>query len=67
MGTPEKYTYKFRGRNLHQRNNGNTAEFINIINVLTSLSDIEAEICGTWIWVSGNTKAHKEMLKELKF
>ena len=23
--TPEKYTYKFRGRNLHQRNNGNTA------------------------------------------
>ena len=42
-------------------------EFINIINVLTSLSDIEVEICGTWIWVSGNTKAHKEMLKELKF
>ena len=25
VGTPEKYTYKFRGRNLHQRNNGNTA------------------------------------------
>ena len=42
-------------------------EFINIINVLTSLSDIEVEICGTWLWVSGNTKAHKEVLKELKF
>ena len=42
-------------------------EFIHIIDVLTKLIDIEVEICGTWIWVSGNTKAHKEVLKELKF
>lgn len=65
-----------RLKNIHTNSEGETytkettetpQEFINIINVLTSLSDIEVEICGTWIWVSGNTKAHKEMLKELKF
>lgn len=24
---------------------------------------LEIEICGTWIWVSGNTREHKEVLK----
>ena len=42
-------------------------EFIHIINVLIPLVGVEIEICGKWIWVSGNTKAHKEMLKQLKF
>ena len=65
-----------RLKNIHTNSEGETytkettetsQEFINIINVLTKLIDIEVEICGTWIWVSGNTKAHKEMLKELKF
>ncbi len=36
-------------------------------NVHTSLNDIEVEICGSWIWVSGNTREHKEILKNLKF
>ena len=63
-----------RLKNIHTNSEGETytketsetpQEFINIINVLTSLSDIEVEICGTWLWVSGNTKAHKEVLKEL--
>lgn len=60
----------------HTNSNGETytkettetpQEFINIINVLTSLNDIEVEICGSWIWVSGNTREHKEILKNLKF
>ena len=42
-------------------------EFIHIINVLITLVGVEVEICGKWIWVSGNTKAHKETLKQLKF
>ena len=42
-------------------------EFIHIINVLIGLMGVEVEICGSWIWVSGNTKAHKETLKELGF
>ena len=28
--------------------------------------ELELEICGSWIWISGNTKEHKEKLKELK-
>lgn len=33
-----------------------TAEdFIEIINNLSTLSGIEVEICGRWIWISGNT------------
>lgn len=28
---------------------------------------LEIEICGSWIWVSGDTKAHKDVLKEAGF
>ncbi|MCH5299614.1 MAG: molecular chaperone DnaJ, partial [Ruminococcus sp.] len=42
-------------------------EFIHIIEVLTRLNGVEVEICGNWIWVSGNTKAHREILKQLNF
>ena len=27
--------------------------------------DLEIELCGVWLWVSGNTRAYKEKLKEL--
>lgn len=42
-------------------------EFIHIIEVLTRLNGIEVEICGTWIWVSGNIKEHREILKQPNF
>lgn len=42
-------------------------EFRNIINALIILEGIEIELMGRWIWVSGNTKPHKEKLKELNF
>ena len=29
-------------------------------------NDLEIELCGVWLWVSGNTKAYKDRLKELK-
>ncbi|HEV2524298.1 MAG TPA: DnaJ domain-containing protein [Gammaproteobacteria bacterium] len=28
---------------------------------------LKIEICGTWIWVSGDTKVHKEKLKAAKY
>ena len=65
-----------RLKNVHQNAQGETytketdetpQEFIHIINVLITLVGVEVEICGRWIWVSGNTKAHKETLKQLKF
>ena len=42
-------------------------EFRNIINVLINLAGINIEICGKWLWITGNTKPHKEILKSLKF
>ena len=67
-----------RLNNVHQTAEGKTytakqettetpQEFIHIINVLITLVGVEVEICGKWIWVSGNTKPHKETLKQLKF
>lgn len=63
-------------KNIHTNSEGKTytketteapQEFIHIIDVLTNLKGIEVEICGSWIWVSGNTREHKEVLKNLKF
>lgn len=65
-----------RLKNIHTNSKGETytketaetpQEFIHIINVLTKFADLEVEICGSWIWVSGNTKTHKDILKQLKF
>ena len=42
-------------------------EFINIINTLVRLNGIHVEICGNWIWCSGNTQPYKDTLKSLKF
>lgn len=41
--------------------------FKDLINELMKMDDIEIEIIGCFVWVTGNTKAHKEKLKELKF
>lgn len=38
-----------------------------IIDKLINLSDITIELCGTWLWVTGETKQHKDILKELNF
>ena len=42
-----------------------TAEqFIEIINKLSSIPNIEVEMCGDWLWITGNTYPYKEQLKE---
>jgi len=38
----------------------------NAINAIINLG-LTIEICGSWIWVSGNTKPHKETLKAAGF
>ena len=40
-------------------------DFMNIINKLIHLNDIKIEICGLWLWISGNTFKHKELLSDL--
>ena len=38
-------------------------EFIDIINQLMKLDGLEIELCGSWLWIGGNTREHKEELK----
>ena len=35
-----------------------------VLQNIIHLSDITIEVCGSWIWVSGNTYPHKEELKQ---
>ena len=38
-------------------------EFINIINALCKIPGLIVELCGCWLWISGDTRPHKEELK----
>ena len=40
-------------------------EFRNIIEKLLKLDGLNIELCGSWLWIGGNTKQHKEELKTL--
>ena len=42
-------------------------QFRNIIEKLIHLEGIAVEICGSWIWITGNTYDNRETLKELHF
>ena len=33
------------------------------INAILGLSGLNVEICGSWVWVSGDTRTHKDALK----
>ena len=39
-------------------------DFINIVNELLKMS-LNVELCGRWLWISGDTKPHKDELKAL--
>ena len=38
-------------------------EFRDIIAHLLKLDGLEIELCGSWLWIGGNTRANKEALK----
>jgi hypothetical protein len=38
-------------------------EYAEIVARLLSIQGIELELCGRWIWISGDTKSHKSELK----
>lgn len=63
-------------KNVHMNANGEqyekattetAAEFMNIIEKLLHLDGVEIEICGAWLWVTGNTYQHRDELKKLRF
>ena len=65
-----------RFKNIHRNSEGKTyerettetpEEFANIIDTLVRLHGVHVELCGSWIWVSGNTKKYRDILKGLHF
>jgi DnaJ-class molecular chaperone with C-terminal Zn finger domain len=42
-------------------------ELINILNKIINFDNIDIEICGQWIWVSGQTYTYKKELDKLGF
>lgn len=40
-------------------------DFINIVMELFKLDGLDVELCGRWLWIGGNTLAHKKRLREL--
>lgn len=42
-------------------------QFREIIEKLINLEGVEIEICGAWLWITGNTYPNRETLKSLNF
>lgn len=38
-------------------------EFREIIEALLRMDGVEVELCGSWLWIGGNTRAYKDELK----
>lgn len=63
--------YEARFQAIKQSHNTQTAratsesagDFMRIIDRLLRLDGLEIELCGRWLWIGGNTEAHKEQLK----
>jgi len=43
------------------------SDYQDIISKIIHFENCELEICGYWIWLSGETKSYKDILKSLKF
>jgi hypothetical protein len=56
--------FNFSGQNEEQKNS--FLKFPEIINKIVHL-DVIIEIIGSWIWLSGNTRPHRELLRETGF
>jgi curved DNA-binding protein CbpA len=67
-----------RLKNVHKSASGETytakeetretpEQFRNIIEKLIHLDGIDIEICGAWLWITGNTYPNRDTLKNLNF
>ena len=55
------------GQTYTKENNETPDEFKDIITALMRMQGVTAEIIGSFIWVSGNTRPYKDQLKALGF
>ena len=56
-----------KGERYEKAPNETAEQFVEIMNTLIRFERVLIEICGTFIWVSGDTKPYKEQLKEMGF
>lgn len=47
----------------HHQTTETPAEFRTILDLLLKLDGLTIELCGAWLWISGNTYEHKTVLK----
>jgi len=40
-------------------------QFRNVVVALFELGDLDIELCGQWLWITGDTRPHKEALKTI--
>jgi hypothetical protein len=51
-------------RPIDEEVNSDFGEALNAaINAVINLSDINIEVCGAWVWLTGNTRPHKDEIK----
>ena len=63
-----KDTHKNAKGETYKKDTGESHEaFIALVNELIAMNGVTVEVCGTWLWVSGNTKENKEALKACGF
>lgn len=55
------------GQQYTKETNETAQEFMDIIEKVIHLNGVDVELCGSWIWCSGNTQPYKEVFKALKF
>jgi len=57
-------SYDGTERPIDEEVNTDFGEMLNdAINAVINLTGVEVEICGAWVWVTGNTKEHKASIK----
>ena len=60
-------------KDIHNADEGNAKteerpeDFRNIIDALMKMNGLVIEICGSWVWISGDTYPHRNALKALGF
>lgn len=73
----QQYNEAFkRLKNVHVNKDGETYEketdetpeqYADIINELLKCEGLVIELCGSWLWITGNTRDHADTLKKMKF
>lgn len=55
------------GETYTKETNETAAEYMDMIDKLIHVPGIVIEVCGSWIWITGNTRPVKDILKSLRF